>query len=222
MALNVLNSFGVGESYQYFTNVGPGTGRTYSSVHGFWVLMSTVTVPLNFFQSGDIVTIEAACSKQGSTDNWYLAMFSNTSASLNGARLIGYCMEPNYNVSAAGGVNNGLTYSLIQRRLHIITADGTGEGTWVIDYDYSISTGDKLGYQTHDHYAYSSSSYNRIGSNGTWDNSFGEMVGASTTSMDWISSDNFIIIAGYTGLTDRIRTEWIKVSGKAEGGGGGF
>ena len=124
MALNVLNSFGVGESYQYFTNVGPGTGRTYSSVHATWVFMSTVTVPLNFFQSGDIVTIEAACSKQGSTDNWYLAMFSNTSATLNGARLIGYCMEPNSNIS--GGVNNGLTYSLIQRRLHIINADGTG------------------------------------------------------------------------------------------------
>ena len=215
MSFKVLNSFGVGESYQYFTNVGPGTGRTYSSVHALWVLMSTVTVPLDSFQSGDIVTIEAACSKQGSTDNWYLAMFSNTSATLNGARLIGYCMEPNCNVSAAGGVNNGLTYSLIQRRLHIITADGSEEGTWVIDYDYSISTGDKLGYQTHDHYAYSSSSYNRIGSNGTWDDPFGEMVGASTTSMNWRNNNNIIIIAGYTGLTDRIRTEWIKVSGKS-------
>jgi len=218
MALNVLNSFGVGESYQYFTNVGPGTGRTYSQVHGTWVLMSTVTVGLNFFQSGDIVTIEAACSKQGSTDNWYLAMFSSAVGTLNGARLIGYCMEPNSNVS--GGVNNGLTYSLIQRRLHIITADGTGEGTWVIDYDYSNPT---LGYQTHDHYAYSSSSYNRIGANGTWDNPSGLMSGVSTTSMNWIADDNIIIIAGYTsGLTDRIRTEWIKVSGKAEGGGSGF
>lgn len=218
MALNVLNSFGVGESYQYFTNVGPGTGRTYSSVHATWVLMSTVTVGLNFFQSGDIVTIEAACSKQGSTDNWYLAMFSNTSATLNGARLIGYCMEPNSNIS--GGVNNGLTYSLIQRRLHIINADGTGEGTWVIDYDYSNPA---LGYQTHDHYAYSSSSYNRIGSNGTWNDPSGLMSGVSTTSMDWLSNNNIIIIAGYTsGTSDRIRTEWIKVSGKAEGGGGGF
>jgi len=218
MALNVLNSFGVGESYQYFTNVGPGTGRTYSSVHGTWVLMSTVTVGLNFFQSGDIVTIEAACSKQGSTDNWYLAMFSSAVGTLNGARLIGYCMEPNNNVS--GGVNSGLTYSLIQRRLHIINADGTGEGTWVIDYDYSNPT---LGYQTHDHYAYSSSSYNRIGSNGTWDDTTGATSGASTTSMNWIADNNTIIIAGYTsGLTDRIRTEWIKVSGKTEGGGGGF
>lgn len=219
MALNVLNSFGVGESYQYFTNVGPGTGRTYSSVHATWVLMSTVTVPLNFFQSGDIVTIEAACSKQGSTDNWYLAMFSNTSATLNGARLIGYCMEPNFNVS--GGVNNGLTYSLIQRRLHIINGDGTGEGTWVIDYDYSVLSpaNPTLGYQTHDHYAYSSSSYNRIGSNGTWNDTTGATSGASTASMNWIANNNIIIIAGYTGLTDRIRTEWIKVSGKAEGGG---
>ena len=212
MALNVLNSFGVGESYQYFTNVGPGTGKTYSSVHALWVIMSIVTVPLDSFQSGDIVTIEAACSKQGSTDNWNLAMFSNTSASLNGARLIGYCMEPNYNVSAAGGVNNGLTYSLIQRRLHIIEADGSGEGTWVIDYDYSNPT---LGYQTHDHYAYSSSSYNRIGSNGTWNDPFGEMSEVSTTSMNWRSTSPIIIIAGYTGLTDRIRTEWIKVSGKS-------
>ena len=93
MALNVLNSFGVGESYQYFTNVGPGTGKTYSSVHALWVIMSIVTVPLDSFQSGDIVTIEAACSKQGSSDLWYLAMFSNTSATLNGARLIGYCMN---------------------------------------------------------------------------------------------------------------------------------
>lgn len=208
MSFKVLNSFGVGESYQYFTNVGPGTGRTYSSVHALWVLMSTVTVPATTFTSGDIVTIEAACSKQGSTDNWYLAMFSNTSATLNGARLIGYCM--NYTEA-----NTGLTYSLIQRRLHIIEADGSGEGTWVIDYDYSISTGDKLGYQTHDHYAYSSSSYNRIGSNGTWDDPFGEMVGASTTSMNWRNNNNIIIIAGYTGLTDRIRTEWIKVSGKS-------
>ena len=58
-----------------------------------------------------------------------LLVLSNTSATLNGARLIGYCM--NATIS-----NTGLTYSLIQRRLHIITADGTGEGTWVIDYDF--------------------------------------------------------------------------------------
>jgi hypothetical protein len=38
--------------------------------------------------------------------------------------------------------------------------------------------------------------------------------------MDWESGTVVIIIAGYTsGLTDRIRTEWIKVSGKAEGDG---
>jgi hypothetical protein len=203
MALKVLNSFGVGESYQYFTNVGPGTGRTYSSVHATWVLMSTVTVPLNSFKSGDIVTIEAACSKQGSTDLWYLAMFSNTSATLNGARLIGYCMNDT-------GGDPGWTYSLIQRRLHIIEFDGSGEGTWVIDYDYSNPT---LGYQTHDHYAYSSSSYNRIGSNGTWDDPSGLMSGVSTTSMNWRNNNNIIIIAGYS--TDIIRTEWIKVSGKA-------
>ena len=43
MSFKVLNSFGVGESYQYFTNVGPGTGRTYSSVHALWVIMSIVT-----------------------------------------------------------------------------------------------------------------------------------------------------------------------------------
>ena len=203
MALNVLNSFGVGESYQYFTNVGPGTGRTYSSVHALWVLMSTVTVPATTFTSGDIVTIEAACSKQGSADFWYLAMFSNTSATLNGARLIGYCMNDT-------GANTGWTYSLIQRRLHIIEADGSGEGTWVIDYDYSNPT---LGYQTHDHYAYSSSSYNRIGSNGTWNDPSGLMSEVSTTSMNWRNNNNIIIIAGYS--TDIIRTEWIKVSGKA-------
>ena len=203
MALNVLNSFGVGESYQYFTNVGPGTGRTYSSVHALWVLMSTVTVPATTFTSGDIVTIEAACSKQGSADLWYLAMFSNTSATLNGARLIGYCMNDT-------GGNTGWTYSLIQRRLHIIEADGSGEGTWVIDYDYSNPT---LGYQTHDHYAYSSSSYNRIGSNGTWNDPSGLMSEVSTTSMNWRNNNNIIIIAGYS--TDIIRTEWIKVSGKA-------
>jgi hypothetical protein len=41
--------------------------------------------------------------------------------------------------------------------------------------------------------------------------------------MNWIADNNTIIIAGYTsGLTDRIRTEWIKVSGESEGGGGGF
>ena len=204
MSFGVLNSFGVGESYQYFTNVGPGTGRTYSSVHGLWVLMSTVTVPATTFTSGDIVTIEAACSKQGSTDFLYLAMFSNTSATLNGARLIGYCMDNT-------GGDTGWTYSLIQRRLHIIEADGSGEGTWVIDYDYSNPT---LGYQTHDHYAYSSSSYNRIGSNGTWDNPSGYMSGVSTTSMNWRNNDNIIIIAGYS-YTDIIRTEWIKVSGKS-------
>ena len=211
MSFKVLNSFGVGESYQYFTNVGPGTGRTYSSVHATWVLMSTVTVPLNFFGAGDIVTIEAACSKQGSTDSWNLAMFSNIAATLNGAVLIGYCM--NATIS-----NTGLTYSLIQRRLHIITPGGGDEGTWAIDYDYSTPV---LGYQTHDNYPYASSSYNRIGANGTWNDATGLFSTASGT-IDWASTDTFIIIAGYTsGLTDRIRTEWIKVSGEAEGGGGG-
>ena len=212
MSFKVLNSFGVGESYQYFTNVGPGTGRTYSQTHATWVLMSSVTVPLNFFQAGDIVTIEAACSKQGSTDSWNLAMFCNTSATLNGSRLIGYCM--NATIS-----NTGLTYSLIQRRLHIITDAGGDPGTWVIDYDYSTPI---LGYQTHDNYPYASSSYSKIGDNGTWNDTTGLMSGSPVGSMDWISTDNFIIIAGYTsGLTDRIRTEWIKVSGESEGSGGG-
>lgn len=212
MSFKVLNSFGVGESYQYFTNVGPGTGRTYSQTHATWVLMSSVTVPLNFFQDGDIVTIEAACSKQGSTDSWNLAMFCNTAATLNGSRLIGYCM--NATIS-----NTGLTYSLIQRRLHIITAAGGDQGTWVIDYDYSTPI---LGYQTHDNYPYASSSYSRIGDNGTWNDTTGLMSNSPAGSMDWISTDNFIIIAGYTsGLTDRIRTEWIKVSGESEGSGGG-
>ena len=210
MSFKVLNSFGVGESYQYFTNVGPGTGRTYSQTHATWVLMSSVTVPLNFFQAGDIVTIEAACSKQGSTDSWNLAMFCNTAATLNGSRLIGYCM--NATIS-----NTGLTYSLIQRRLHIITDAGGDPGTWVIDYDYSDAA---VGYQTHDHYAYANSAYNRIGANGTWNDTTGLMSGVSTTSMDWEGDSVVIIIAGYTsGLTDRIRTEWIKVSGKAEGDG---
>jgi hypothetical protein len=212
MSFKVLNSFGVGESYQYFTNVGPGTGRTYSQTHATWVLMSSVTVPLNFFQAGDIVTIEAACSKQGSTDSWNLAMFCNTAATLNGSKLIGYCM--NATIS-----NTGLTYSLIQRRLHIITAAGGDQGTWVIDYDYSTPI---LGYQTHDNYPYASSSYSRIGDNGTWNDTTGLMSNSPAGSIDWISTDNFIIIAGYTsGLTDRIRTEWIKVSGESEGGGGG-
>jgi hypothetical protein len=214
MSFNVINSFGVGESYQYFTNVGPGTGRTYSSVHGTYVIMTSVTVPLNFFQAGDIVTVEAACSKQGNTDSWYLAMFSNTSASLTNARLIGYCMDNTV-------PNISLTYSLIQRKLHIITANGTDQGTWVIDYDYQETGGSQSkGYQTHDHYAYAGSSYNRIGANGLWNNTTGVMSGVSSNSMDWTGNQVVIIIAGYTsGLTDRIRTEWIKVSGKAEGDG---
>ncbi len=214
MSFNVINSFGVGESYQYFTNVGPGTGRTYSSVHGTYVLMTSVTVPLNFFQAGDIVTVEAACSKVGNTDSWYLAMFVNTTATLNNAHLIGYCMDNTV-------PNISLTYSLIQRKLHIITADGTDQGTWVIDYDYQETGGSQSkGYQTHDHYAYSGSSYNRIGANGLWNNTTGAMSGVSNNSMDWATNQVVIIIAGYTsGLTDRIRTEWIKVSGKAEGDG---
>jgi hypothetical protein len=39
------------------------------------------------------------------------------------------------------------------------------------------------------------------------------MSGVSTTSMNWRNNNNIIIIAGYS--SDIIRTEWIKVSGKA-------
>lgn len=215
MSFNVLNSFGVGESYQYFNYVGPGTSQTQSSVTGEWVILGSVLVPTGFFLSGDVVTVESVCTKSGTVDTWNLGMFINTSASLNSAKLIGYCMNNKPD-------NSSLTYSFILRRLHIVETDGSGDGTKVFDYDWRFASGTA---STHDHYAYGSLgepfTYNRIGQNGTYSTSTGVMSGISTTSPNWGGVGHRIIIAGYTANfnSSPIRCEWIKVSGKAEGDG---
>jgi hypothetical protein len=214
--VSVVNSFGVGESYQYFTNVGPGTSQTQSSVTGTWVSLGTVTVPQGFFLEGDVVTIEACCTKLGTTDNWYLGMFCNTSASLNGSLLIGFCMNNKPN-------NSSLTYSIIQRRLHILTNDGTGEGTYVWDYDREYTGGgtSSYGFLTHDQYAFADFRYKRIGATGSYSTTTGLMSGVSLASPAWGINNTVIIIAGYTDnpTSSPIRFEWIKVSGKSQGDG---
>ena len=214
MSFNVLNSFGVGESYQYFTYLGPGTSQTQSSVTGLWVSLGSVRVPPGFFIAGDVVTVESVCTKQGSTDNWNLAMFCNSTNTLSRANLIGYCMNDK-------PANASLTYSIIQRRLHIITTDGLGDGTYVFDYDYNHVGGtSSFGYLTHDHYAFPAT-YRRVGSNGTYSTTGGIFSTNSTSSPNWGADDVWIIIAGYTAnpTSSPIRAEWIKVSGKAEGDG---
>lgn len=219
MSFNVLNSFGVGESYQFFNYVGPGTSQTQSSVTGTWVILGSVLVPTGYFLAGDVVTVESVCTKQGTVDNWYLGMFINTTNTLNGAKLIGYCMN-------SKPANSSLTYSIIQRRLHIVSTDGAGDGTKVFDFDYDHSGGtSSFGNLTHDHYAFGvltpPVSYDRIGSNGTYNTSTGAMSGVSTTSPNWGGSDHRVIIAGYTDnpSSSPIRCEWIRVAGKAEGDG---
>lgn len=215
MSFNVLNSFGVGESYLYFNYVGPGTSVTQSSVTGTWIRLASVQVPVGFFIGGDVVTVESVCTKQGSVDGWYLGMFINTSNSLSNAKLIGYCMNDMPS-------NSSLTYSLIYRRLHIITTNGSGDGTKVFDYDWGFNSGTA---STHDHFAVGSNIapaiYNRIGNNGTYSTTLGEMSNNSINSPDWGGSNQWIIIAGYTENPNSspIRCEWMKVSGKAEGDG---
>lgn len=208
---NITNTFSLGQAYTTFNNVGPSTGRTFSQATGQYVYMSGVTVQGGFFTDGDMVTIEAACSKLGTIDQWNLALFWNTSASLTNAKLIGFVMD------AATTDNTGYTYSIIHRRLQIINADGSGDGTYVWDFDYNDPSQD--GYYTHDFYSKGGASYRRIGSNGYWDDAGGGMVGAATASMNW--NQNFVIfVGGYiTSLNDRIRTEWIKVSGSPSGSG---
>ena len=166
-----INNFNVGTTYKIVTATTP-TGSVNSLSN---TLINSILIPANTFSANDIVTLETCETKSGGVYQGSTYFYYNTSASLVGATLL--ATFSNFGASTRAAQN--------YRRLAIVTADGSGNGTQVVST--SFNGRDDMG------------SYNYTG-------------GFSTLSINW-TSDIYLIVSGLVANSaESLTCQWIKAS----------
>ena len=166
-----INNFNVGDLYKIVTSTTPtGTVNATSNT-----LIHSILIPSNTFISNDIVTIETCITKSGGVYNGSVYFYYNTSASLAGATLM--ATFSNFGTSTRA--------AQLYRRLSIVTASGSGNGTQVL-----------------------STSFNGRDDNGTYNYT----GGFSTLSINW-ASDVYLIVSGLVANSaESLTCQWIKAA----------
>jgi hypothetical protein len=77
-----INRYSIGRTYNVLSDAASSTGTTSSTD----AILKTISWTLGQFDDGDIVTIEAAFSKQGSAGGYYHSVYYNTANNLTNAR----------------------------------------------------------------------------------------------------------------------------------------
>ena len=166
-----INNFNVGTTYKIVTATTP-TGSVNSLSN---TLINSILIDANTFSTNDIVTLETCVTKSGGVYQASIYFYYNSSASLVGATLIGTFT----NIGAATRAAQNY------RRLSIVTANGSGNGTQVVSTAFNGR--DDIG------------SYNYTG-------------GFSTLSINW-TSDVYLIVSGFVANTaESLTCQWIKAS----------
>ncbi len=166
-----INNFNVGTTYKIVTTTTP-TGSVNSLSN---TLINSILIPANTFSANDIVTLETCVTKSGGVYQGSTFFYYNTSSSLVGATLLGRFTTFGAATRAAQNY----------RRLAIVTADGSGNGTQVVST--SFNGRDDMG------------SYNYTG-------------GFSTLSINW-TSDVYLIVSGFVANSaESLTCQWIKAS----------
>lgn len=204
------NTYTLGKALSVISNCALVTGIT-SSVP---TLIKSIEVPPNNFGAGDIVQIEACFTKQGSSGGYFTELYWNATATLTNAKLIGQgTVNPTYDGIYAPST---YTYSNIFRRLQIVSLTQSTKASdpyrQYISGTFSRGT-DLLIANT------SGSPGEPWEIIGTFETSINEITSINWTQYNNISLNGGFIIAagGVQNSNDRLRCEWIKISGITTG-----
>jgi hypothetical protein len=203
--MGITNTYLLGQTYNVVSNCASVTGITAS---GPAVIKSIEIQPFNF-STGDIVTFEAVLSKQGSNGGYFHEVYWNFSPSLVNARKV---FESSVNPTQDGSyIPATSTFSSIYFRMQIVnelndtrTLDPNRVnilGTFSVGTDLFLRNGNTA-----------STMWQTVG------------TVEGRTSIDWTYWDNagtdggyFIVAGGVENSADRLRCEWIKISGLSTG-----
>lgn len=211
-----INSYSVGRTYNVLSDASSSTGTTSSTE----VILKSLSWTVGQFGAGDIVTIEAAFSKQGSSGGYYHAVYYNTDNNLTNARKI---FESSVNPTNDGiYIPSSLTYSNVYCRLQIVLNDealGATYATYARDPNRSYITPVRGGEGTYS----TTNDLNFISSGLVFGNTpFWQKIGTieGLTSIVWRPpSGTYYIhfVGGVENSSDRLRCEWAKISGLSNG-----
>jgi hypothetical protein len=203
-----VNTYLLGKTYNVVSNcvLAPTNGVTAA---GPAVIKTIEMQPFNF-STGDIVTFEAVLSKQGSNGGYYHAVYWNTNPNLTNARKV---FESSVNPTDQGVyIPSTSTFSSIYFRMQIVDA---ASNTRALDPNrVYITDTTKFGTDLFTNTNVTSVSL-------VW-----QTVGTQEglTSIDWNFWDGggndggyFIVAGGVENSLDRLRCEWIKISGLSTG-----
>jgi hypothetical protein len=110
--MSKFTTYQLGEIYKSVSTTTAGTPVNSNGIN----LLNSLLIPANTFAAGDIITIQGMVSKDNAGSTYVPYFYWNTSASLVGAILI---------ATGVAGATTGRNI-MLYRRLHILTANGTG------------------------------------------------------------------------------------------------
>jgi hypothetical protein len=202
-----VNTYLLGKTYNVVSNcaLAPAAGITAAGP----VVIKTIEMQPFNFSTGDIVTFEAVLSKQGSNGGYYHEVYWNTNPNLVNARKVFQ--------SAAGPLQGTFipatsTFSSIYFRMQIVNEFNN---TITLDPTRNFITGlNQFGSDLFSNPNIASGNLTLV-----W-----ETVGTQEglASIDWTFWDTggndggyFIVAGGVENSADRLRCEWIKISGQS-------
>lgn len=164
--------------------------------------MRTLEMRPNIFTVGDVVTIDACITKQGTAGTYQFWVYWNDNTTFTNAILIG----------SSGTVPASSTYSCFRRTLAIAGTAGSTLGTRVMA-DVTVSA-----FQSGiDTVAINSTpNYVKVGDEESL-NSIDWESASFDLSGNFVDGSYFIVAGAVSNSNDRLRCEWIRVSGMAGG-----
>lgn len=163
--------YNVGVKYKVVTTTTPA-GSVNSTSN---TLINSLLIPANTFSSGDIVTVETCLTKSATNGAFSFYFYVNTSSSLVGATL----------VATNTSVGNTTRAAQLYRRLTIDVANGSGNGTIVLNTSFAAR--DDIGVANY-------------------------TTGFSTLTTNW-TVDQYLIVSGsVVSTSDTLSCQWIKAS----------
>lgn len=181
------------------------TYSTLGSTSSNPITLRAVEIQPDTFSVGDIVTVEAVVTKAGTSGTWTWGLYWNSTSAYNAVSDIPI-------ISALTTFASGVTYSNCYRKLIIGGTAGSVRGTEAWNPDNGDYFADVF-YQSN----VGGVDWTRVGTN----TNLGDSIDWNSASFDlggaYLGGGFFKIVGYVDNSNDRIRVEWMKVSGFASG-----